>query len=83
MSLRLRISTLRNVVVGGATRYGFPLDEENAELFPLSGDSYFVVTTGADSGAGCDSVQKWWQAIPSAIPSAAHDDPTTRRAMFE
>ena len=87
VSLRLPISTLRNVVVGGesvtVTQYGFPLDEENAELFPLSGDSDIVVTTVADSGVGCDSVQKWCQATISAIPSAHNDDPATRGAMSE
>ena len=59
------------------------VDEENAELFPLSGDSDIVVTTGADSGVGCDSVQKWCQATISAIPSAPDDDPATRGAMSE
>ena len=87
MSVCLPISTLRNVVEGGesvtAAQYGFPLDEENAELFPLSGDSDIVVTTGADSGVGCDSVQKWCQATISAIPSAHDDDPATRGAMSE
>ena len=63
------------------TQYGIPLDEENAKLFPLSEDADIVVTTAADLGVGCDSVQKCWQPTIS-VPSAPVDTPTTREAMF-
>ena len=63
------------------TQYGFPLDEENAKLFPLSEDSGIFVTTAAYFEVGCDSVQKCWQPT-IGVPSAPLATPATREAML-